>query len=91
MANDIVPKLRSLKEDKLYEIIIFIEQLNHKLNKEYEEEVKRGIDCGIYDKNDRQNMKWLFNILIAEEWSGGVNKGGRDNWLRRVSLENVEL
>lgn len=57
MANDIVPKLRNLKEDKLYEIIIFIEQLNHKLNKEYEEEVKRGIDCGIYDKNDRQNMK----------------------------------
>lgn len=51
MANDIVPKLRNLKEDKLYEIILFIEQLNHKLNKEYEEEVKRGIDCGIYDKN----------------------------------------
>jgi hypothetical protein len=33
MAADIMPKLRSLKEDKLHEIILFIEQLNYKLNK----------------------------------------------------------
>lgn len=33
MASDIMPKLRSLKDDKLHEIILFIEQLNFKLNK----------------------------------------------------------
>ncbi len=35
IGSDIVPKLRNLKEDKLYEIINFVEQLNYKLNKEY--------------------------------------------------------
>ena len=33
VANDIIPKLKSLKEDKLYEIILAIEQLNTNLNK----------------------------------------------------------
>lgn len=42
IGSDIVPKLKNLKEDKLYEIINFVEQLNYKLNKQYEEEVKRG-------------------------------------------------
>ena len=42
IGSDIVPKLKSLKEDKLYDIINFVEQLNYKLNKQYEEEVKRG-------------------------------------------------
>lgn len=36
IGYDIVPKLKNLKEDKLYEIINFVEQLNYKLNKEYE-------------------------------------------------------
>lgn len=33
IGSDIVPKLKSLKDDKLYEIINFVEQLNYKLNK----------------------------------------------------------
>ena len=35
---------------------MFIEQLNNQLNREYEEEVKKGIECGIYDKNDKKNV-----------------------------------
>lgn len=40
---DLVPKLKNLKEEKLHDIIVFIEQLNAQLNREYEEEVKKGI------------------------------------------------
>lgn len=55
-GSDLIPKLKSLKEDKLYEIIIVVEQLNAMLNKEYEEEVRKGISFGIYDKNDKKNV-----------------------------------
>lgn len=54
---DILPKLRSLKEEKLHQIYQFIDQLNLKLNKDYEDEVRRGIDYGIYDKNEKQLQK----------------------------------
>ncbi len=37
VAGELIPKLKNLKEDKVYEIILFIEQLNHQLNKEYED------------------------------------------------------
>jgi hypothetical protein len=33
MGSDLVPRLKILKEDKLHEIVIFIEQLNAQLNK----------------------------------------------------------
>ena len=56
MGSDIVPRLRSLKDDKLYEIIVSIEQLNFQLNKEYEEEVKRGARLGIYDRNLKKTI-----------------------------------
>lgn len=55
-GSDLVPKLRNLKEDKVYDIVMFIEQLNNQLNKEYEEEVRKGIDFGIYDRNDKKNL-----------------------------------
>jgi hypothetical protein len=32
-------------------------QLNTKLNRDYEEEVKRGIEYGIYDKNEKDVQK----------------------------------
>jgi hypothetical protein len=44
-------RLKNLKEDKLYETAVFVEQLNLQLNKEYEEEIQRGINIGIYGKN----------------------------------------
>ena len=43
VGSELVPRLKNLKEDKLHDIVIFIEQLNAQLNKEYEEEVKKGI------------------------------------------------
>ena len=55
MGSDLSVKLRNMKDDKVYEIILFIEQLNGQLNREYEDEVKRGIEYGIYDKSDRKN------------------------------------
>ena len=55
MGSELTGKLRNLKDDKVYEIILFIEQLNGQLNREYEEEVKRGIEYGIYDKSDKKN------------------------------------
>jgi len=51
IAVDFMLKLKNLKEDKLYETAVFVEQLNLKLNKEYEEEIQRGISIGIYGKN----------------------------------------
>ena len=57
IGSDIVPKLKSLKEDKLYDIINFVEQLNYKLNKQYEEEVKRGTQLGVYDKTQTKDLK----------------------------------
>ncbi len=35
-GSDLVPKLKNLKEDKVYDIVMFIEQLNNQLNREYE-------------------------------------------------------
>ena len=54
IATDLVPKIRNLKDDKIYEVIVYIEHLNNQLNKEYEEEVKRGIEFGIYDRTDKK-------------------------------------
>jgi len=56
VGNDLVPRLKILKEDKLHEIISFIEQLNSQLNKEYEEEVRKGIEYGIYDRSDKKSV-----------------------------------
>lgn len=42
-----------MKKEKIYEMIDFIVQQNIYLNKEYEKEVYRGINAGIYDKNDK--------------------------------------
>jgi hypothetical protein len=56
IGGDLVPRLKNLKEDKLHEIVIFIEQLNAQLNKEYEEEVKKGVSYGIYNKNDKKSV-----------------------------------
>jgi hypothetical protein len=53
---DLVPKLKNLKEDKVYDIVMFIEQLNNQLNREYEEEVRKGIEFGIYDRNDKKSL-----------------------------------
>jgi hypothetical protein len=55
-GSDLVPRLRNLKDEKVYEIIAFIEQLNGQLNREYEEEVKKGIEFGIYDRSDKKNV-----------------------------------
>ena len=55
-GSDLAPKLRNLKDDKVYEIIVCIEQLNGQLNKEYEEEVKKGIEYGIFEKTDKKNI-----------------------------------
>lgn len=51
LNNDLVPKLKTLKEDKLQDLIIYIEQLQSSLNAEYEKEINRSIDLGIYHKN----------------------------------------
>lgn len=48
IAGELVPRLKNLKDDKIIDIILFIEQLNYQLNKEYKEEVSRGIEAGIY-------------------------------------------
>lgn len=55
-GTDLVPKLKNLKEDKVYDIVMFIEQLNNQLNREYEEEVRKGIEFGIYDRNDKKSL-----------------------------------
>lgn len=54
VGSDLVPKLKNLKDDKVYEIIVFIEQLNGQLNREYEDEVRKGIEFGIYDRSDKK-------------------------------------
>lgn len=60
---DLVPKLKNLKEDKVYDIVMFIEQLNNQLNREYEEEVRKGIEFGIYDRNDKKSL-WTVQISM---------------------------
>jgi hypothetical protein len=51
-------KLKNLKDEKLYETAVFVEQLNLQLNKEYEDEIQRGIAIGIYGKNvEKSNIK----------------------------------
>ena len=64
-GNDLVQRLKILKEDKIYDIVIFIEQLNNQLNREYDEEVKKGIEFGIYDKNDKKNV-WLSVLSFQD-------------------------
>lgn len=53
MGSDYSTRLKALKEDKLTNLTMALEQLNHQLNREYDEEVRRGIALGIYDKNEK--------------------------------------
>ena len=57
MGEDVVKKLKGLKEDKMYEMIGCIEQLNAQLNREYDEEIRKGTEIGIYDKNDKNAIE----------------------------------
>jgi hypothetical protein len=57
MGSDYSTRLKALKEDKLTNLTMALEQLNHQLNREYDEEVRRGIALGIYDKNDKTISK----------------------------------
>ncbi len=41
----------------MYEMIGLVEQLNTKLNREYDEEIRRGVEIGIYDKIDKSSIK----------------------------------
>ena len=53
-SSEMVPRLKLLKEDSLSELIVYIEQLNYKLNVEYEEEVNKGVKLGIYKAEERK-------------------------------------
>lgn len=48
-------RLKKLKEDKVYETVMFIEQLNYRLNKEYDAEVARGIENGVYSRRPKDS------------------------------------
>lgn len=75
-------RLKKLKEDKVYETVMFIEQLNYRLNKEYDAEVARGIDNGVYSRRqirDSDKGDGLVGVLRSDkvEQQHGVGVRGR--------------
>ena len=69
-VQEMLVRLKKLKEDKVYETVMFMEQLNYRLNKEYDAEVARGIENGVYSRRPKDSEKGgdgLVGVLRSDK------------------------